>query len=146
MSYESLLAEGRLRRRKTSREDVRHLLRLAERDLADAAVAGLSADRRFLIAYEAALALATVPLFSAGYETHGSGHHWVTFQMLPRFMGEEYAELATYFESCRTKRNVGAYDRGGEISDSEANELLKEVADFKSRVEAWIRINHPGLR
>jgi hypothetical protein len=67
MSYESLLAEGRLRRRKTSREDVRHLLRLAERDLADAAVAGLSADRRFLIAYEAALALATIPLFSAGY-------------------------------------------------------------------------------
>jgi hypothetical protein len=146
MSYESLLAEGRLRRRKTSHEDIHHLLRLAERDLADAAVPGLSADRRFLIAYEAALALATIPLFCAGYETHGSGHHWVTFQMLPRFMGDEYAELATYFESCRMKRNVGTYDRGGEISDSEADELLNEVADFKAKVERWLRANHPEFR
>ena len=71
---------------------------------------------------------------------------WVTFQILPRFVGEEYAELATYFESCRTKRNVGAYDRGGEISETEADELLSEATDFKSRVEAWIRINHPELR
>jgi len=75
MSFESLLAEGRLRRRRISREDIRLLMRLAERDLADAAVVGLSADRRFLIAYEAALNLATIPLLSAGCETHGTGHH-----------------------------------------------------------------------
>lgn len=56
MSFERLLAAGRLRPRRTRREDIRHLRQLAERDLADAAVPWLSADRRFMIAYDAALA------------------------------------------------------------------------------------------
>lgn len=145
MSFESLLAEGRLRRRRTSREDIHQLLRLADRDLADAAVEGLSADRQFLIASEAALTLATIPLFRAGYETHGSGHHWVTFELLPHVMGSDQAALAAYFGSCRTKRNVGTYDRGGEISDSEADELLAEAARFRSQIEQWLRANHPEL-
>jgi hypothetical protein len=143
MSFERFLAEGRLRPRRTRRDDIHHLLRIAVRDLADAEVAGLSPDRRFLIAYEAALTLATVPLFCAGYETHGAGHHWVTFQLLPHFMGEAISEVATYFESCRTKRNVGTYDRGGEISETEAGELTAEVSDFKTQVENWLRAVHP---
>ena len=143
MSFERFLAEGRLRPRRTRKEDVRHLLRIAERDLADAVVAGLSPDRRFLIAYDAALTLATIPLFCAGYETHGAGHHWVVFQLLSHFMGEETSELATYLESCRTKRNVGTYDRGGEISETEADELSTEVGDFKAQVERWVRAVHP---
>jgi len=38
------------------------MFKLVERDLADAAVEGLSTDRRFLIAYEAVLNLATIVL------------------------------------------------------------------------------------
>jgi len=67
----------------------------------------------------------------------------VIFQLLPYFMGEETSEVATYFESCRTKRNVGTYDRGGEISETEAGELSAEVSDFKSQVEGWLRAVHP---
>ena len=79
MSFERFLAEGRLRPRRTRRDDIHHLLRIAVRDLADAEVAGLSPDRRFLIAYEAALTQATDPLLCAGYETHGAGHQWENF-------------------------------------------------------------------
>ena len=82
------------------------MIQLAARDLADAAVEGISTDRRFLIAYEAALNLATIALYCTGYETHGQGHHWATFQALPAIMGTEYREQAAYFDSCRTKRNV----------------------------------------
>jgi hypothetical protein len=70
-------------------------------------VPGLSADRRFLIAYEAAIALASVPLPCAGFRTHGSGHHKVTIESLPLILGAEFADLSIYLESCRTKRNVG---------------------------------------
>jgi|SRR3989304_2501256 len=145
MSFESLLAEGRLRRRKAGRAVILQLMTLAHRDLADAVVVGLSADRRFMIAYEAALNLAAIPMLSSGYETHGSGHHWVTFQALPHFMGKEHLPTATYFESCRVKRNVGTYDRGGEVSDSEANELRAEATRFRSQVELWLRDKHPEL-
>jgi hypothetical protein len=53
---------------------------LIDRDLADAAVQDVSADRRFAIAYEAALQLATITLYASGYETHGTGHHFNTFE------------------------------------------------------------------
>ena len=86
MSFERLLAAGRLRPRKTRRDDIQHILQLADPDLADSSVPGLSSDRRFLIAYEAGLALATIPIYCGGYETHGSGHHWMTFQLLPHLV------------------------------------------------------------
>jgi hypothetical protein len=58
-------------------------------------------------------------------------------------MGEGLQDLAVYLESCRTKRNIGAYDRSGSISRSEAAELLKEARAFRETVVAWLRDNHP---
>ena len=60
-------------------------------------------------------------------------------------MGEDASDVAIYFESCRTKRNVGTYDRGGEISDAEADELLTEVREFKLKLERWLLAAHPDL-
>ena len=145
MNFKSLQAQGRLRPHKTSQEEIRQMLRITERDMEDAAVTGLSSDRRFMIAYDAALTLATIPLYCSGYETHGAGHHWMTFLVLRDVMGSEYLELAEYFELCRTKRNVGTYDRGGQISQSEVEELITEVTNFKTMVENWLRANHPEL-
>ncbi|OGO15029.1 MAG: hypothetical protein A2Z14_03975 [Chloroflexi bacterium RBG_16_48_8] len=119
------------------------MLCIVTRDLKDAAVPGLSSDRCFFIAYEAGLTLATIPLYCYGYETHGRGHHWMTFLVLPEVMGSDIFELADYFELCRTKRNVGTYDRGGQISQSEVEELINEVKQFQFMVEEWLRINHP---
>ena len=121
------------------------MLQVADRDLQDAVVPGLSSDRRFIIAYEAALTLATIPLRCAGYETHGQGHHWTTFQALPLTMGDELQDLSDYFESCRNKRNVGAYDRSGGISRSEAAELLEEATAFNGKVRQWLREKFPEL-
>jgi hypothetical protein len=143
MNLERLLKQGRLRPHSTTKEEIQEMLRIAIRDLKDAAVLGLSSDRRFFIAYEAALTLATIPLYCSGYETHGRGHHWMTFLLLPEVMGSDTRELADYFELCRTKRNVGTYDRGGQISQSEAEELIAEVKRFQSTIEEWLRINHP---
>jgi len=83
MSLASLLEAGYLRPHSTSRSEVRAMFKLVERDLADAAVEGLSTDRHFLIAYEAALNLATIALYCAGYETHGKG---ITGQHLRPFL------------------------------------------------------------
>jgi hypothetical protein len=122
------------------------MLRIAIRDIEDAVVPGLSSDRRFFIAYEAALALATIPLYCSGYETHGQGHHWITFLVLPEVMGPDTHEFAAYFELCRTKRNIGTYDRGGQISQNETEELIAEVKQFQSMIDEWVRINFPDLK
>lgn len=145
MNFKRWLAEGRLRAHKTSKEDIHGLLEITQRDLDDASVQDLSTDRRFLIAYEGAMALATIPLYCEGYETYGKGHHWMTFRILPVVMGDEYSDLAEYFDQCRIKRNVGTYDRGGQISESEVNELIAEVKSFCDAVIDWLMRNHPSL-
>jgi hypothetical protein len=145
MNFKKWLTEERLRTHKTSKEEVQGLLEIAKRDLIDASVQDLSTDRRFLIAYEGALTMATIPLYCAGYETYGRGHHWLTFRILPEVMGEIYSGLADYFDQCRTKRNVGTYDRGGQISESELDELLAEVKSFYENVIDWLKSNHTNL-
>jgi hypothetical protein len=139
------LAEERLRTHKTDKVGIRGLLEIALRDLKDAAIPDVSTDRRFLIASEAALTLATHPLYCKGYETYGEGHHWLTFRLLLEVMGEEYSNLAEYFDQCRLKRNVGAYDRGGQISEPEVDESRAEVAAFQGKVVDWLRRNYPDL-
>lgn len=143
MSLKSWRVQGRLRGHTATRTEIQNLLEVARRDLTDAAVPALSSDRRFLIAYDAILTLATIPLYCAGLETYGRGHHWLTFAALPDAMGKKYSALADYFDLCRTKRNIGTYDRGGQISETEAEELYDEGKGFLKLIEEWLQENHP---
>jgi len=143
MNFDELLRDDRLRQHKTSQQEIKEMLYLVDRDLIDASVEGLSSDRRFMIAYDPVLTLATIPLYCAGYRTHGAGHHWTVFLTLPLSMSPEQKALASYLDSCRNKRNISSYDRSGRITDGEAAELLEEAIIFKSKIEAWLRDNHP---
>jgi len=145
MSLNRFLAEERLKIHKTSRPEISDLLSIVERDLADAAIPQLSADRRFATAYNAALQLATIALYAHGYKAGGSGHHWLTFKVLPEIMGNDFTGLADYFDTCRSKRNLTDYDRSGEISQTETEELLEEVVKFRSKVMDWLKREHPEL-
>jgi hypothetical protein len=85
---------------------------LIARDLSDAQVAGLSADRRFATAYNAALPTANMAIACAGYRvTATSGHHKVTVDAIALALGAAAKSYADYFEICRRKRNVIDYTR-----------------------------------
>ncbi len=145
MTLKDLLADGRIRPHKTSAKEIADLLRVVNRDLADADVAQLSIDRRFVTAYNAALQLATIALHAAGYRTAATGHHWATFHVLPEIIGPQSQARTDYLDSCRSKRNVTDYDRAGEISEKELSEILAEVRRFRVDLVAWLRKNHPSL-
>ncbi len=51
MSWTKLLASKEAQRHKASKKELDNMRALIARDLADAAIAGLSADRRFATAY-----------------------------------------------------------------------------------------------
>lgn len=145
MHLKKLLAEGQLRKHKTSPREIEELLHVVERDLKDANQTRLSLDRRFATAYNAALQLATMALHAAGYRTAGQGHHWATLRVLPEIMGSKAQKRADYLDACRTKRNVADYDRAGEISEVEVAEILDEVRNFHEDLLDWLRIRHPSL-
>ncbi len=83
--------------------------------------------------------------FTSLWWSHGTCRHGLTFRLLPEVMGGEYSDIGQYFDQCRTKRNIGTYDRGGQISVSEVDELLSEVIKFQEDVAEWLKRNHPKL-
>lgn len=145
MTLKNLLAEGRIRPHRSSAKEVADLLRVADRDLADAEIPQLSSDRRFATAYNAALQMAIIALYAAGFRAFGGGHHWATFQALPDIMGAQAQSRADYLDSCRSKRNVTDYDRVGEISQREVEEVLAEARAFREDLLDWLKKNHPAL-
>src|ERR1700679_1307260 len=106
-SWQQWLAKGDVKTHQTSKQEIDNLRALITRDLADAAVAALSADRRFATAYNAALQAATIAIACSGYRVSArSGHHKVTFEAAALAIGPTAVVLTDYFDACRRKRNV----------------------------------------
>lgn len=76
MTWTQLLANRDVQRHRASKNELDAMRALIARDLADAAIAALSADRRFATAYNAALQAANMAIGCAGYRvTSKTGHH-----------------------------------------------------------------------
>lgn len=140
------MASQRLKTHSTSKQELDDLRAVVERDLADAAIAALSADRRFATAYNAALQAATMAIACAGYRTSGMGHHQTTFEAAELALGTISAPFIAYFDACRRKRNTVDYDRAHVATDTEATEILKRATDFLALTETWIAQNYPALK
>jgi len=117
------------------------------RDLADATVAGLSADRRFATAYNAALLAANMAIACAGYRvTAKTGHHKISFDSMKLALGTGADKYVDYFETCRRKRNVIDYTRSHVATETEAREITEKATEFYEFVETWIDSNFPTLK
>jgi len=135
---------GWLKPHRTSRKEISSLLRIAERDLNDAH-GDISSDWRFGIAYNAALKLCRILLSAEGYRPSHELQHYRTLAALPEILGDEKKPDAEYLNDCRKKRNVVEYDDVGGASESDADELIGFVKEFKDEVIAWLKKNHPEL-
>ena len=147
MTWTKLLASRDVQRHRTSKKELDDIRALVARDLADASVAGLSADRRFATAYNAALLTAHMAIACAGYRvTAKTGHHKVSFDAITLALGAAERKYADYFETCRRKRNVIDYTRSHVATETETQEILDKTTEFHQFVEQWIDSNFPNLR
>lgn len=136
-----------VQRHRTSKEELNDVRALVARDLADATVAGLSADRRFATAYNAALLAANMAIACAGYRvTAKTGHHKISFDSVKLALGAGADKYADYFETCRRKRNVIDYTRSHVATDTEAKEIVEKATEFYEVVERWIGSKFPNLK
>jgi hypothetical protein len=140
-----LLAASRVQRHVTSRQELDDLRSVVERDLADAALSGLSDDRSFATAYNAVLQLAKMAIACAGYRVTGSAHHHTTFQAMELTLGAAAANHSAYFDACRRKRNQLDYDVAQVATHTESQEMLNKAQEFQVFVEAWIAQHYPPL-
>lgn len=147
-SLNDWLAEGSVKLQNSDRVEIKRVLAVVDRDISDANVPGLSVDRAFATAYEAALLLASVVVRASGYRTSSSvsGHHWRTLALLPELMGPAQAGRKAYLDSCRRARNAADYDRVQVVSRDELVELLEDTLTFRNEVMDWLAREHPELR
>jgi hypothetical protein len=146
MTWQRLLSAKRVQSHKTSKREIDDLRAVIKRDLHDAGVPGLSADRSFATSYNAALQSAKLAIACAGYRVSAKkGHHQLTFEAAELSLGSGVSKLTAYFETCRRKRNTLDYDIANVVSDTEAAELLQKAQEFKQQVEEWIVMKHPSL-
>jgi hypothetical protein len=138
-----LLAQQRLQPYRVSAQEIADLWAVVDGSIADAQVDRISLDLRFSAAYDAALTLANMALRCAGFRTRGVAHHATAFAALPLVMGQNHQGQADLFEACRTKRNVGHYQRRGQITPQELGELLEAVRRFREDLRGWMRQNRP---
>ena len=145
-SWQQWLAKGDIKTHQTSKQEIDNLRALITRDLADAGVAGLSADRRFATAYNAALQAATIAIACSGYRVSArSGHHKVTFEAAALSLGANAIPLADYFDACRRKRNVIDYMTSSVATETEAEEIVLKAREFHALVEMWAKKAYPTM-
>ncbi len=110
MTLQNLLAIQRLQVHATDAEAVRKLLASAERNLADARVASISAEGRFDLAYKCVMQCAMAGLWVNGYRTSTNqpGHHQTAIQCLPLTLDVPAATVIV-LDSLRKLRNISDY-------------------------------------
>ena len=144
MSLSEWYKNGWLKKHQTSRNEIRNLFAIIERDLKHCEQTAISEDWRFAMAYNAARQCCVVALFCSGYRVErGGSEHYRVISSLPLTMGQEYKEIRDYLDSCRNKRNVSDYDFAGSISSEETKELIKTAHELYSALRTWIKINYP---
>jgi hypothetical protein len=144
MSWATLLAANRVTALPPSKAELDNLRSIVARSLKDVESAGLSADARFIMAYDAARTLSLLVVRATGYRPRTVGAHYNTFLALET-ADPAFAALSAYFDGCRMKRNSCEYDFAGGVTDTDAEGLLKEVRQFVVDVEAWIKARYPHL-
>ena len=145
MSLTEFKQKGWIRPHVTSRQEVQDLLAIVDRDLKDAKVPHISSDWRFGIAYNAALKLCTILLYTQGYRSGSGSHHMRTIAALPHIGNLRTQTDADYLDTCRRKRNIVEYDYTGGATDNDADELIKFSRELQEDLVHWLRSNYPEL-
>src|SRR2546423_9559647 len=115
MSLEKWVEYSWLKAEPTSRDEIKSLLTIVDRDLTDANVAVISEDRRFEAAFNAARTAATIALRASGYRTSTQvGHHAKTIEneSLELTINAD-SKMIQRMRAFSKKRNVTSYDSAG---------------------------------
>ena len=144
MSLADWLANRWLVAHEPALEEISDLFAVVDRDLADAIIPRLSADRRLSISYNAALQLATLALAAEGFRPGRDRTHERAILSL-RDTADIDANTVDLLDAIRRKRNQINYEHAGATSAAEAEELYKVAKALRGDVLRWLKSKHPAL-
>jgi hypothetical protein len=144
MTWAKLLANNTVSAMPPTKAELDNLRSIVARSLSDVTAPGLSADARFIMAYDAARTSSLMIVRAAGYRPLSTGGHYKTF-VAPEAADPAFAQMSAYFDGCRIKRNASEYDFAGGVTDTDATALLSAARTFAQDVERWVKAHYPHL-
>ena len=144
MSLSDWVHNGWVTPQPVSDVEIADLLRIADRDLKDCGVKGVSADWRFNIAYNAALQASRAALFGAGFRASRESHHHRVIQSLSLTLKLPANEIKK-FDMFRTKRNFSDYEAVGAVSENDVMEMVRLARTVRESTGDWLKKNRSGV-
>jgi hypothetical protein len=129
-ALDNLVRIGQLKAEPRNDAEITRMLAMARTRLADAQLAGASAEGRFLSAYNAGHAAALAALRWHGYR---SEHRFTVFQCLPQTLNWP-ATRWRVLDLAHQKRNLAEYEGFLEIEESAITELRALVTELVTDV------------
>jgi uncharacterized protein (UPF0332 family) len=145
MSLEDLYKFGKLKKHKTTSEEIRNLFDVAERCIKDASQENISLDLRFVSAYQGALVCAEALLYCFGYQAPRNSYHYMTWDALKNISDEYINSAIAIFNDAKQKRSNAFYDRSDVVSEGEFEELLEETKKFAEYIRGKIKQDFPNF-
>lgn len=131
---------------KPSAQTLRDLVAIAEREIADASLGGISPDGRFDHSYDAIRCLCEAALHAVGYRVpKGQRKHERLVQSLQFTLAGKWIEQIDFLDRCRRKRHQSIYERSGVAQQRDADDLLATAKLLRGDVRDWLRRDHPQL-
>ncbi|MBI2682005.1 MAG: hypothetical protein HYX26_02100 [Acidobacteriales bacterium] len=145
MSLAQWLENSWLQAHAATPEEFHGWLAQLDRSILDSQVSGLSAAGRFRFAYDAALIAATAALGAAGYRPDRRDSHHVRAFESTEFTLQVANDQRDLLNRFRKKRSRNLYEGDSDITDSEADAMLRLAIALRSRLEEWTKREHPRL-
>jgi hypothetical protein len=127
----------------TSRNEIRSLLVVVERELGDVNSL-VSADRRFISAFWACLTVGRIALRVNGLRPRSTAHHFLVIESLA-FTLQLDPDRVRLLQTYRTKRANAEYRVAGAISEPECRAAKQMAQDLQQRLLTWLSAEHPDL-
>ena len=145
MTLKQWLENKWLSEHRTSPDEIKRLLKVIEQDIRDSQTAGISADWKLAIAYNAILQCSVAALAVSGYRpVKGTGHHHYAIESMRMTLGISEDDVRT-IGAFRKKRNIADYEMAGAVSSGEAQEIAELAKQIFDRLKSWLAEKHSDL-
>ena len=133
MTLENWAENGWLKTAEPVDEDIESLLSVAQRNIMDSRVKGLSDDSVYMLAYQGILSCASALLLARGFRSASKGQHYYSIESLRETLPND--EQVDVLQQIRNKRNIIQYEQAGIVSPSESHRILELAHEIFTRTK-----------
>lgn len=134
MNYNRLEEGGVIERIAFSKEEIKDLIHLANRDISTAEyVMAHDVDWALTIAYNSVLQILLAVMYKSGYRPKGEAKHKAAIDFCRIALGDKYRADLEVIDRMRKKRNRAVYQHIKTVSELEAKEGIRFAKEFVAK-------------